>query len=289
MRRWGRVAGDTNGGQGCAAGGGPDGGPRAGGRALVVKMVFSDGRAEAGPLARAALAMAVERAHMVWLGALDGHDAPAMARATEDVLIGASRKGQLLDARGMAYGWGADAMAQLSVATLTGPELETAATMVGGGDLQLWNAEWADVSILANPREVKLNGCSGVEDLSPVADVRGPVVSGCHGTRALPAMRNDVLEVGECKALTDVSGLGGGRVGRLELRHLLSAENVGSIGAMQVPLRTVVVEGMHTVQDVSMVAGVCGLEVIGCPRLDGEATLAGLEGGVGRIRWRGQA
>ena len=184
--------------------------------------------------------------------------------------------------RGVAYGWGADAMAQLSVATLTGPELETAATMVGGGDLQLWNAEWADVSILANPREVKLNGCSGVEDLSPVADVRGLVVSGCHGTRALPAMRNDVLEVGECKALTDVSGLGGGRVGRLELRYLLSAENVGSIGAMQVPLRTVVVEGMHTVQDVSMVAGVCGLEeVIGCPppRQGGDAGGARGRGG----------
>ena len=47
-----------------------------------------------------------------------------------------------------------------------------------------------------------------------------------------------------------------------------------------------ILEEMDKVRDVSMLAGVYRLEVIGCRILDKAATLAALEGKVGTIRWR---
>ena len=162
------------------------------------------------------------------------------------------------------------------------------ATIVGAGALQrieLFRTQWADVSILSTLREVQVFGCDAVEDLSPLADVPKLVVSMCDSIKALPAMRNDVLVVLRCDALTDLSGLAGGRVGASSCGDMCSVKDVGTLGAMRPPLRTVILVGIDKVQDVSMLAGMHMLKVSNCPRLDKTATLAALEGKVGAILW----
>ena len=142
------------------------------------------------------------------------------------------------------------------------------------------------MSILAALWEAELSGCRAVEELSPLADVPRLVVWGSHDIKALAAMRNEVVEVDWCDSLGDLSGLVGGRVGRLELGYVHSVEDVSAIGAMRPPPRTVILERIEKVQDVSMLAGIHMLKVSNCPRLDKTATLAALEGKVGTILWQ---
>ena len=158
-------------------------------------------------------------------------------------------------------------MAQLSAVTVTESDRETVATIVGAGTPQRFDrleARWADVSLPATLREVYPGHCSAVEDLSPVANGPMPIVWGCSRLLALPAMRNAALEVAWCNALTDISGLAGGRVGHLKLRRLDSVEDVSAVGAMRPPSHMAIVEKMHKVHDVSTLAGIHQLQVIWC-------------------------
>lgn len=255
------------------------------GRALVVWARLDGSEDEAARLAIvAALALAVRRGHTIWFQVFYGCCVPAV----EAVLVEASREGLLMLADlESSNEWTMDAMAQLGALKLSGPERATVADIVRAGTLRridVFFAKWADVSILSSLREVFL--ChSAVEDLAPLANVPTLLVVQCHSIRALPAMHNDWLEVLTCGELADLSGLAGGTVGALKLGSLISVEDVGAIGAMRPPPRTVILKDLSYVRDVSMLAGVHRLEVIGCRLIDEAATLAALEGKVGTIQW----
>lgn len=239
------------------------------GRALVVKVSFRELRSTSARLAHtAALAVAVQRGHMVNFKDPIGFCNRLVAWTIEVALVEASREGclEMASFNGIEQGgWSIDTVAQLSAVSLANVGHEAARRIASAGVLRramVHYAEWEDPAILAGLHEVLLFQCE-IGDLSPLADVPKLVLFDCKGLETLPALRNDWLEVDGCYSLTDLSGLSGGRVRYLRLNLVIFLEDLSPIAAMRPPPHTVVLISLK-VRDVSMLTGVHRLDVAGC-------------------------
>lgn len=261
------------------------------GRSLVAKWALScwatkkeHQRQELAKLAQIALAM--QRGHMIHVKQhLDPSPellAPVMKSANA-VLLEASREGLLLHAdlgKGEQGGWTVETLAQVQDLWLREQDQESVAKIVRDGAvrrLELFKPSWTDMTVLSAVQEVTL-GRAAVHDVSPLADVPRLVLWECHGIRAVPAMRNDYLELCECNSLVDLSGLADGRVGTIKLYRLYEIEDVEAIAAMRPLPRAVILHSMSEVRDVSPLAGIHRVEINCCIKINKAATLEALRG-----------
>lgn len=223
-----------------------------------------------------AMAEAVRRGHMVLFYGPTGDMKPEPTREAQAALLSASEEGLLKDAyffRGPASGWQIDFLAQLEAIQIASPDLELMSSILAGKKLRrlfVTHPRWTDVSFLAGLSVVQLHDCIALKDISPLADVPSLAVMSCLEIRKLPPMRNRLLLVSECFWLSDLADLAKGRVECLQLRNLRLVDDHGlsAVASMRpAPPRTVILENMPALRNVSMLAGVQRLVVRACPHV----------------------
>lgn len=238
------------------------------GRALLVEACPGWKHVDSAETLVAALGEAIRRGHMLWIDYTSSFD--GIPVALEPLLQEASRDGLLMVASVGA--WPTPGLGELRVLTLTSAEVETVRSIVTAGRIEQLELDWmydmADVSFLRGLSEVRLVKCSAVVDVEPLADVPRLAIEACLGIEALPPMRNDWLEVTHCP-LRSLVGLAGGRVRSIKLRGLF-VPDVSPIASMDPLPHSVTLWALSDVADVSMLAKVDRLTLIGMPHLEEE-------------------
>lgn len=268
------------------------------GRTVFIDGSLSQGlvpEAEREPVAREilpALAVAVERGHMLsFFMPYEVVPADVFAKI-EEMLVAAAGRDQLesCELHDLSwFDWRTEALQQLTCADVVRPTGETLEAIVRAGAMRRFSVTKIprrfEIARLRGIQEVELQECHAIQDLAPLADVAFLYVHSCKGIEALPAMRNAWLDVFLCKNLVDVSGLAGGHVGTLRLHCLPKVEDVSAVGAMRPLPRTVSLEELNAVRDVSMLAAVDRLEVHRCCNLEKASVAAALKGKIGMLDW----